>query len=544
MPLFSLIDDFSGFVRALTDRYTVEDITHGTGISIEKLEQWRRGGNHYRPQEEWLLYGFCVNRQDFDLLGPVLPTFDRQGPFDLAAPPVGANIEPPHVQLCNRPTKIAGHTVNFPFGISASILTRNAKTIAFYAARGFDILTSKTVRSIKRDPHPTPYWVFIRSNDIDKVKPPFEERIVGEDRHYWPNDPRYAAMANSFGIPSPEPGIWQREVAEAKQSLHAGQILIVSVTASPTPGDRSEKTLIDDFVRVAVQAKEAGADIVEANYSCPNTPGDPTGELYQDLELSGKVSAAIARALADTPLFVKIGYLDEPLLAKFVRHNRAYIRGIVAINTISMSVVSPSGAQLFPGSGRERAGIYGVAIRPWAHEVVRNLVAIREQEKAENEFAIIAVGGVNTSRDIYDYLNLGADAVESCTAAYLNPYLAIETRLQLSKLKGNREVSFRIEGQTKPIIDPLPIYADENARIADEIGKAVDRLATTLPPEGPDPRMQPITFDTNHKIAGWYAVFFAGTVVATDHEDVFLVPERTLKALDALGIPYRIAPLK
>ena len=157
--------------------------------------------------------------------------------------------------------------------------------------------------------------------------------------------------------------------------------------------------------------------------------------------MSGKVAAAIARVLADTPLFVKIGYLEEPLLAKFVRHNRAYVRGIVAINTISMSVVSPSGAQVFPGSGRGRAGISGVAIRPWAHEVVRNLVAIREQEKAENELAIIAVGGVNTSRDIYDYLNLGADAVESCTAAYLNPYLAIETRLQLSKLKGNREVS-------------------------------------------------------------------------------------------------------
>ena len=207
-------------------------------------------------------------------------------------------------------------------------------------------------------------------------------------------------------------------------------------------GDRSEKTLIDDFVRVAVQAKEAGADIVEANYSCPNTPGDPTGELYQDPELSGKVSAAIARALADTPLFIKIGYLAEPLLAKFMRHNRAYIHGIVAINTIAMSVVSASGAQLFPGSGRGRAGISGVAIRPWAQEVVRHLVAIREQEKAENEFAIIAVGGVNTSRDIYDYLNLGADAVESCTSAYLNPYLAIETRLQLSKFKRDRGGQF------------------------------------------------------------------------------------------------------
>ena len=212
MPLFSLIDDFSDFVRALTNRYTLEDIMHETGISIEKLEQWRRGGNHYRLQAEWLLYGFCVNRRDFDLLGPILPTYDRQGPCNLEAPPLRDDIEPPQVQLCNRPTKIAGHTVNFPFGISASILTRNAQAIAFYAARGFDILTSKTVRSIGRDPHPAPHWVFIRSDDITKVTPPFDERIVGEDLHYWPNDPRYAAMANSFGIPSLEPRIWQRDV--------------------------------------------------------------------------------------------------------------------------------------------------------------------------------------------------------------------------------------------------------------------------------------------------------------------------------------------
>jgi len=437
MPLFSLIDDFAAFVRALTDRYTVAEIVHETGISSEQLQQWRRGGNHYRPQAEWLLYGFCVNRRDFDLLGPLLPAFDRQGPLDLEAPPLGDDMAPPRVPLCKRPTTIAGRTVNFPFGIGASILTRNARAIAFYAARGFDILTYKTVRSIQRDPHPAPHWVFIRAADIAKVTPPFAERIVGEDWQYWPPDPRYAAMANSIGIPSPEPRIWQPDVAEAKQALQAGQLLVVSVTASPPPGDKSEQTLLDDFVRVAMQAKEAGADIVEANYSCPNTPGDATGDLCQDAELSGKVSAALARALADTPLWVKIGYLAEPLRAAFVRHNRAYIRGIVAINTIAMAVVSPAGTPLFPGSGRGRAGISGVAIRPWAHEVVRHLVAMREQEKAANAFAIIAVGGVNTPQDIYDYLNLGADAVETATAAYLNPYLAIETRLQLSKLKGD-----------------------------------------------------------------------------------------------------------
>jgi len=536
MTLFSLIDDFSTFVQALTDRYSIEEIARSTRISVDDLKRWRHGLNHSRPQVEWLLYGFCVNQQAFDLLAPVLPAFDRQEKFNLDSPPLGYDVEVPQIQLRNRPTKIAGLTVNFPSGIGASILTRNSSTIAFYAARGFDILTYKTVRSVKRDVHEAPNWVFIHSDTIDKVVPPFDSPVIGDpDPNYWPEDPRHAAMANSFGVPSPEPAVWQPDVEKAKQSLRPGQILIVSVVASPPQGDRSEKTLRKDFVRVAKLAKEAGADIVEANYSCPNTPHDPTGELYQDPELAGRVSKDISNAIKPTPLFVKIGYLEKSRLAEFVHHNREHVRGIVAINTIRMRVESPSGTQLFPGSGRDQAGISGVAIRPWAMDVVRNLVTIREQKKAQNEFDIIAVGGVSTPQNIYDYLNLGADAAESCTAAYLNPYLAIEARQQL----------LIRTGMVKPTEDlvVLPDSSTPQSR-RDLRSPALDRETGASPPKHQELQEGGPKMDSSPRWTRSFDSYSREELRALrfqTREDVYRAIAMTWRDSDLKGVPHDIA---
>lgn len=469
MPNLPLItDDFHAFVRALVLRYEPEDISEATNIPVEDINRWYRGENHYYPQAENRLYGFCINHQAFDLIEPHLPSFDKREAFDFESAPLGDDIQPPQVELINRPTRIAGYAVNFPFGISASVLTRNSKAIAFYAARGFDILTYKTVRSVKRIAHDPPNWAFVLPESVEKFSPPFEHPVIG-DRDYWPDDPQQATMANSFGIPSMEPDLWQPDVEAAKRSLHKGQILIVSVVASPSMQGWSEKALTEDFVRVALQAKEAGADIVEANYSCPNTQGDPSGLLYKDPEMSGRVSREVSRTLGTTPLFVKIGYLPQDQLTDFVSHNQRHIRGIVAINTISAPVESPGGTQLFPDSGpiqRRYAGVSGAAIRPLAIEVVRDLVDIRKREKAIDEFDIIAVGGVGLPQHVFDYLDIGANAVEACTAAYLNPYIAVDTRLQLLKRKTEQEAGKIEKGPTQEgLVTKKPTVAELVKRI-------------------------------------------------------------------------------
>lgn len=83
------------------------------------------------------------------------------------------------------------------------------------------------------------------------------------------------------------------------------------------------------------------------------------------------------------------------------------------------------------------------------------------------------------------------------------------------------------------------VFADEHAKVAWEIGQAVSRITASLPSEGQSLQAQTITFAPADLSRGTYALFFSGTVIGTDRKDVFLVPERSLKVLDELEIPYQ-----
>jgi hypothetical protein len=85
---------------------------------------------------------------------------------------------------------------------------------------------------------------------------------------------------------------------------------------------------------------------------------------------------------------------------------------------------------------------------------------------------------------------------------------------------------------------PTVRFADTNAKIASDIAQAVDRIAPSLPAETATLRSIPISFDPDNAVRGDYAIFLAGTVIGTPHRGVYLVPERTLAMLRALGIPY------
>jgi len=429
MGAFILDDNFGPFVRELLERDNAPKVAASVGIPETQLGRWASGHNHYSPSDEFALYGYSVRRQHFDLLGryaAFIPPYDKQAPFSFETKPLGAELPVPSIELINRPVSLAGKKVNFPLGVAASVLTRNSDAIAYYAKRGFDILTYKTVRSRSWEALPPPTWAFVVDDAIDgSTRLVDQAATLKADLDYWPRDPTRASMANSFGIPSLAPDDWRADVERAKSVIGPGQVLIVSVVASDS---ESHEAIIGDFVTVAKMAKAAGADIIEANYSCPNTPGSHAGDLYEDPELARRVTLAIKEAIAPTPLFIKIGYLAPHDLEAFVKANRD-ADGIVAINALLRRVISPTGEQFFPGHERSAGGISGSIIRPLGLEVVANLAKLRADLGCG--FAIVGVGGVSTPAHVVDYLNAGADAVESVTAAYLNPnfrHLDIERR--------------------------------------------------------------------------------------------------------------------
>ncbi|HET6370006.1 MAG TPA: dihydroorotate dehydrogenase, partial [Nitrospiria bacterium] len=224
-----------------------------------------------------------------------------------------------------------------------------------------------------------------------------------------------------FGMPSRDPKIWQEDVAKAKREIGPGQVLIVSVVGTLEKGSK-ETDLAEDYAKGALWAKEAGADMVEINLSCPNVVSGE-GSVFCDPEASSRVSSEVKKAIGATPLLIKIGYIQNPaLLARVAAANAGHVEGIAGINTLSFEVVKPDGAPALPGEGRLRSGVCGAAIRERAMAQAARLVELRRKERYD--FIVVGVGGIMTTADIRAYFSLGVDAVMSATGAMWDPYLA------------------------------------------------------------------------------------------------------------------------
>lgn len=325
--------------------------------------------------------------------------------------------------------RFLGYPVNSTIGVPAGPLL-NSAYIKLYADLGFDVLTYKTVRTRQHPCHPfpnvravetTPNWYWSAQPGQKPTlytRPDFNEN--------GPLD--HLSITNSFGMPSRPPEIWRQDVAQAKASLHPGQLLVVSVVGTAKP-DGTLEEMAEDFALAALWATEAGADAIEANLSCPNVRSGE-GSLYQSPAAVKTVAQAISRNLSGrVPFLLKMGYLpDENLLDQVVAAAiEGGAAGLAAINTIPAQVYTSTGQQALPGEGRLISGICGAGIKYAGLDMTKRLIAARNRMGiVAAEFAVVGVGGVMTGADAVEYLQLGADGVQSGTGAMWNPYLACE----------------------------------------------------------------------------------------------------------------------
>ncbi len=310
-----------------------------------------------------------------------------------------------------------GQKVSSPLGIAAGLLP-NAKWISGYAARGWDLLTYKTVRSKARECYPVPNWVFV---DADAGEGPV---YATND---LPEDPSQISSAVCFGMPSMDPSFWREDIATSKNSLSEGQRLIVSVVASPE-ADWSAAQVAEDYAKCAAWAAEAGADVVEANYSCPNVCS-AEGQVYMDVELADSVTKAVRSAIGQTRLLLKVGvFPDTDLQRSFLRAVAGVADGITLVNGISREVLHRDGRPVF-GEDYVRAGVLGRII----HEPC--VVAVREAKAAINaeglNLVLAAVGGVSSVSDYQDFIDAGADAVLCGSSPMYLPDLAAKIKASL-----------------------------------------------------------------------------------------------------------------
>jgi dihydroorotate dehydrogenase len=318
------------------------------------------------------------------------------------------------VPACPGRWTFCGRSVPSPLGMPAGPLL-NGRWVLHYAALGFDVLTYKTVRSRARDCYPLP-----------NLQPVTTGPLSGPAHDLSACDVMAGDWAVSFGMPSMSPQIWRADVAWTRRQLSPEKLLCVSVVATPEPG-WTPTDLAADFAQCARWAVEAGADAVEANFSCPNV-ATSDGQLYQHPDAAAEAARTIRKAIPDTPLNLKMGHLaDESQIERFLLAVGPHVEALAMTNCIAATVRLPNGTQLFDGQPR---GIAGPAIRTASVEQVRRFAdAIRRHGLPTR---LIGVGGASTAAHVAEYLAAGAESVHIATAAMRDPGVAMGIRRDLA----------------------------------------------------------------------------------------------------------------
>ena len=126
--------------------------------------------------------------------------------------------DPAKVPACETPDRwsFCGLPVSSPLGIAAGPLL-NGRWCLYYAARGFDSITYKTVRSASRECYPLPNLLPVDVQELQQPRPSVNATAS-----------MLGTWAVSFGMPSTDPKVWRRDVQWTRDQLPDGKILNVS----------------------------------------------------------------------------------------------------------------------------------------------------------------------------------------------------------------------------------------------------------------------------------------------------------------------------
>lgn len=328
-------------------------------------------------------------------------------PFPLIKPPVR-----------NWPEKkqwisVLDYSLASNVGAAACAVT-TGKGIALLSQLGFDVLTYKTIRRKAYPAHPLPNIVYLECEKLFNYAD-LKETIFTKGKIEKNNSK--LAISNSFGNGCLEPMVIMQDIALAKNSLAEGQMLIVSVYGE---GD-SLPSISQDFAAAALMAKEAGADAIELNFSCPNLmkSGEP---LYWSIEHVLQITRFVVKCLGNIPVLLKFGLIHqyEFSVKLLIAAAQAGARGISAINSISMRVLNENHLPAF--GKRIYSGVSGYPIRQLALRCVKRLVQINQTEKLN--LSIFGMGGITIPEHFNEFLDIGVDIALSATGMMWNPYLA------------------------------------------------------------------------------------------------------------------------
>lgn len=180
----------------------------------------------------------------------------------------------------------------------------------------------------------------------------------------------------------------------------------------------------EDYVTVIEKLNDQ--DVIKAfelNISCPNVKHGGMG-LGTNPELAAHVTK-MCKEVAKKPVYVKLSpnVTDIVSIAKAVE--QAGADGLVLINTLlGMRIDLKTGKPLL---ANVTGGLSGPAIKPVAIRMVYQVA------QAVN-IPVIGVGGITCAKDVLEFLNAGASAVEVGAQNFVDPMVCVKIIEELPKV--------------------------------------------------------------------------------------------------------------
>ena len=277
----------------------------------------------------------------------------------------------------SHPTQVNVMRLNFkgPFGMAAGF-DKNAEMVKELGQLGFSHVEIGTVTRHAQEGNPKPR-LFRLKKDL--------------------------SLINRMGFNNDGADAVARRLEKLRSSSRNLPVIGVNI-------GKSKITELEDAVsdyEYSAEKLAPFADYIAVNVSSPNTPGLRSLQALDQLEpiLKGVIAKA-----AGKPVLVKIApdLADEDVLGVAALATKLGLAGVIATNTTisrsSLKTDSQSVAAM--GAG----GLSGPVLKDRSIEVLRLLRA-----NLPSEIAVVSVGGVFSSSDVSQRLELGASLVQGYT---------------------------------------------------------------------------------------------------------------------------------
>lgn len=213
----------------------------------------------------------------------------------------------------------------------------------------------------------------------------------------------------------------------------------------------------NEWEQLARLCEEAGADIIECNFSCPQMAGEGLGcDVGQNPQLVAQYTAATKRGTS-LPVLAKmtpnIGNMEIPAIASI----KAGADGIAAINTVkSITAIDVDTLVSSPAvAGKCAVGGYsGKAVKPIALRFISDMAQCIELQNVP----LSGIGGIETWRDALEFIALGCTNIQITTAVMQYGYRIIDD-----------------------LISGISYYMNQHKikKLMEIVGKAVENIVST-----------------------------------------------------------------